>query len=380
VTPKPSPILYVDDEPANLTTFKYCFGERFEVLTATSGAAALQIMEGQPVALLLADQRMPGMTGAELCAQARERFPDTVRMIVTAYADITAAMAAINSGQVARYILKPWREESLAEVLRAGIEAHDLGMLMRQLQVRMLQHEQEATSTFLIGQVLHEISNPLSSVCTNVQYLADSLRVLAAESEAGTPPRLAERVRDLDEAAREAGLVADDLVARLARFRAGEGGRLTNGVTTDLNRAVQVALAIVGSELRRHARLDLQLGPVPPVRADASQLSQIVVNLLTNAIEALEPEQPARQRITLRTLVRDDRVTFEVEDTGAGIPAELLPRVFEPFVTTKGNDVTRGFGLAVVRDLVQRLDGDIRVSSEAGHGTCFVVELPPARR
>ena len=377
---KTGPILYVDDEPANLTTFKYCFGDRFEVLTASSGDEALRVMESQPVALLLADQRMPGMTGAELCTQARERFPDVVRMIVTAYADITAAVAAINSGQVARYILKPWREESMAEVLRAGIEAHDLGMLMHQLQVRMLQGEQEATSTFLIGQVLHEISNPLTSVCTNLHYLADTLRVLATETDAGPPPRLAERVHDLDEAAQEAGLVADDLVARLQRFRAGEGGRLTNGVTTDLNRAVQVALAIVGSELRRHARLDLQLGLVPPVRADASQLSQIVVNLLTNAIESLARDQPQRQRVTLRTLVRDDRAVFEVQDTGAGISAELLPRVFEPFVTSKGDDVTRGFGLAVVRDLVQRLSGDVRVTSEAGHGTCFVVELPLARR
>ncbi|MBI5478245.1 MAG: hybrid sensor histidine kinase/response regulator [Deltaproteobacteria bacterium] len=379
MTPRTGPILYVDDEPANLTTFKYCFGERFEVLTAASGEEALRIMEGRSVALLLADQRMPRMTGAELCARARERFPDVVRMIVTAYADITAAITAINSGQVAKYILKPWREENLAQVMRAALEAYDFGVAARRAQMDILHREQEATSTFLIGQVLHELGSPLASMCANLHFLADCLRVLAIEADAGPPPGLAERVHDLDEAAREAGLAGDDLVARLQRFRAGEGGQLTNGVTSDLNRAVEIAVAIVGSELRRHAHLDLQLGPVPPVRADATQLSQIVVNLLKNAVEALEPDQPGRQRVTLRTLVRNDRVVFEVEDTGAGIPAELLPRVFEPFVTTKGDDVARGIGLAVVRDLVNRLSGDIRVSSEAGHGTCIVVELPVAR-
>ena len=91
-------ILYVDDEPANLTTFRYCFDEQFEVLTASGAEEALGILARNPVAVLLADQRMPEMSGAELCQIVRERHPDVVRMILTAYADITAAVAAINAG------------------------------------------------------------------------------------------------------------------------------------------------------------------------------------------------------------------------------------------------------------------------------------------
>src|SRR5688500_14015445 len=94
------PILFVDDEPQNLVVFRYAMEESFTVLTAQTGVEALQIMQRQQIAVLLADQRMPEMNGVELCARAREVQPEAVRIIITAYADIHAAIDAINKGQV----------------------------------------------------------------------------------------------------------------------------------------------------------------------------------------------------------------------------------------------------------------------------------------
>jgi signal transduction histidine kinase len=376
---RPHAVLYVDDEPANLTAFTYCFAERFEILTAQSGAEALQIMEARPVAVLLADQRMPNMTGVELCAAARERFPDVVRMIVTAYADIGAAVAAINSGQVLRYIFKPWREEQMAEVLRLGLEAYEVGVLLRQTQSRMLQHEQQATITYVLGSVLHELSNPATSLEVDLHLIADTLRGLV-EPGARVPPELREELVGLHAVARDAVVSIKDLRERIHSFRRGEQDSPVAEPPADLNRAVQAAVAIVGADLRKHATLELQLGAVAPVAAEATQLSRILVNLLNNAVEAIESVGPADNRITVRTAVRAGHACLEVEDTGAGIPAELLPRIFEPFVSTKSNDPARGFGLAVTRDLVQRLRGDIEVRSEPGRGTCFTVTLPLASR
>jgi two-component system NtrC family sensor kinase len=367
-------ILYADDEAANLTAFKYCFGDRFEIITVQSGEEALAMLGSRQVAVLLADQRMPGMTGVELCTIARERFPDVVRMIVTAYADISAAMAAINSGQVSRYILKPWREDQMAEILRAGIEAYDLGVTLRELQVKMLQAEQQSTMSYLLGRVLHELAQPMTSLLANATYLADSLTTLT-QPESALPPALRETFEDLRAVAKDTALSADELAARVHRFRNGETPA-SSDATAELTRAVHAAVAIVGTELRKRARLTLQLAPVPAVAAEATQVSQIVVNLLMNAVEAIEPGRPERNRITVRTSMCRDRVVLEIEDTGAGISAELLPRVFEPFVTTKSQIPARGFGLAVVQDLVQRLKGEIRVRSELGTGTCFIVELP----
>src|SRR5689334_24482036 len=97
------PVLFVDDEPQNLVVFRYAMEDHFTVLTAQSGAEALQLLQRHQIAVLLADQRMPAMSGVELCARARELQPDAVRIIITAYADIHAAIDAINQGQVSRY-------------------------------------------------------------------------------------------------------------------------------------------------------------------------------------------------------------------------------------------------------------------------------------
>src|ERR1700742_2227548 len=132
-------------------------------------------MGSTAVAVLLADQRMPEVSGVELCRITREKHPDVVRVIVTAYSHVTAAVAAINAGQVSRYLFKPWREEQMAEVLRAGIEAYRLGVMTRELQVRLLQSEQQSTTTYLLGRVLHELANPAATINANVEWIADSL-------------------------------------------------------------------------------------------------------------------------------------------------------------------------------------------------------------
>lgn len=368
-------ILYVDDEAANLTSFKYCFDELFDVVTAPSGDAALALMATTPMAVLLADQRMPGMSGVELCRVVRERHPDVVRVIVTAYSDVTAAVAAINAGQVSRYLFKPWREEQMAEVLRAAIEAHQLGVMTRELQVRLLQSEQQATTTYLLGRVLHELANPAATVNTNIEWIADSLTGLVRRVN-DLPPDLGALVTELLTAARETALASRELVGRIDRFRRGDSPAQPRS-STDLKRALDAALAIVEREIRQRAELTIDVEDVAPVAAEATQISQIVVNLLMNAIEALSTD--GERRVAIRVFAEDDRAVLQVEDTGAGIAPELLPRVFEPFMSTKTQDVARGFGLAVVQEIVQTLGGDVQVKSEPGRGATFSVRLPFAR-
>jgi signal transduction histidine kinase len=377
VSPPARTILYVDDEPANLSVFEYCFRDRFELVTARGGEEALAILARQPIAVLLTDQRMPGMTGAELCAAARERFPDVVRMIVTAYADIGAAVAAINSGQVSRYVVKPWREEQMADILSAGIEAYVLGVTIRELQVRMLQSEQQATTSFVLGRVLHELSQPLTVARAGMTYVSDCVGALARAD--ALPPAARLDLAELQAAVHDTQAAVEEAAARLHRFRQGEQPAARE-VSVELNRAVEAALAIIGGELRRRARVKLELGVTPPVAADPAELSQILMNLLTNAADAVGGGRPQENVITIRTMVRGERVLLEVEDTGPGIAPELLPRIFEPFVSTKDDDVPRGLGLAVVRDLVRRRGGEIQARSEPGRGSCFAVELPAGRR
>lgn len=365
-------VLYVDDEAANLTTFKYCFDDRFDVITALSPEEALGILAREPVAVLLADQKMPGMSGAELCRLVREQHPEVVRMIVTAYSDITAAVAAINGGQVSRYLFKPWREEQMAEVLRAGVEAYQLGALTRDLQMRLLHSEQQATTTYLLGRVLHELANPAATIHTNLEWIADSLQGLTRRA-AELPPELAAMLAEIKIAAAETRQASRDLVSRIERFRRGETPSVPVG-GTDLKRAIEAAMVIVQGVVRQRARLVLELAELAPVAADATQVSQVVVNLVMNASEALEGRSDGR--ITVRLSDGGTQALLEVEDDGAGIDAELLPRIFEPFVSTKGQEIARGFGLAIVYEIVHSLGGKIEVASEPGRGARFSVRLP----
>src|SRR5207248_6909545 len=132
------PILYVDDDPTNLQALHYLLEDRFTLFTAATGEEALKILAEREVAVLIADMRMPGMNGAEVCTRARELKPDVVRMIMTAYSDLHAAVDAINRGQISRYISKPYKKQELLEILRNAIEFVTIQRGVREMEVRLL--------------------------------------------------------------------------------------------------------------------------------------------------------------------------------------------------------------------------------------------------
>ncbi len=127
------PVLYVDDEPENLRIFELGFRRQFEVLTAESGEAGLQMLEEHPVAVVLSDHRMPGMSGTEFLSRVRETDPRTVRMLVTAYGDAETLGAAINDGSIYRYVPKPWQPDDLNVAIRRAIELYALDREREQL-------------------------------------------------------------------------------------------------------------------------------------------------------------------------------------------------------------------------------------------------------
>ncbi len=124
--PKRFPVLYVDDETENLRIFKMGFRREFDVLTADSGEAALEILAAQEVAVVLSDHRMPGMSGTDFLNKVRDVDERTVRILVTAYGDAETLGAAINDGSIYRYVPKPWTAEDLGVTIRRAIELYAL--------------------------------------------------------------------------------------------------------------------------------------------------------------------------------------------------------------------------------------------------------------
>ncbi len=132
------PVLYVDDEPENLRVFDLTFRREFQVLTAPSGEAGLEIIMSQPVAVVLSDHKMPGMSGTDFLARVRDMAPETIRMLVTAYGSAETLAYAINDGSIYRYVAKPWEPEEMRVALTRGLQVFALQReresLVRELQ------------------------------------------------------------------------------------------------------------------------------------------------------------------------------------------------------------------------------------------------------
>jgi PAS domain S-box-containing protein len=249
----------------------------------------------------------------------------------------------------------------------------------RRMVARLQMADRLASVGTLAAGMAHEINNPLAYVLGNVEHALEELRSLRGALAGGGPAaadggRVVEAcVEALDEAALGAGRVRD-IVRDLKLFsRAGRDERRPTGVL----RVLQSAVNLAGPELRRRARLQLELEEVPTVVANESRLSQVFLNLLVNAAQSIPEGHLEENQITVSCGVdpRGD-VVVTIRDTGCGIPPEDQKRIFDPFYTTKPVGVGTGLGLAICHGIVADLGGEIEVESAPGCGSTFRVVLP----
>lgn len=358
------PILYVDDDRANLLTFCYALEKEFWILTASSGEEALRRLVEEDVAVLVADQRMPGMTGVEVCARAREIKPTAVRMIVTAYADIQAATDAINRGQVSRYITKPWKEDELKAILRTGIEVFHLQRLMREMEIKLLQSERQGAALAVTAELEHDIRQRFTALHLQMELLAMLSKQVA-------DPQIASQILDVASAARAAVSHVTELMNRL---RQGAISRVDEPLEADAARVIDMAVGLMRGEIARVAVAEVLVEGRANVAIAPTELAQVLLNLLTNACQAVTAGQPHRNKVGVRMTVTDGRALLTVSDTGAGMPPEVAEHVFDAYFTTKPTG--SGLGLTIVKQIVDRRGGELRVESAPGRGTAIRLSLP----
>jgi response regulator RpfG family c-di-GMP phosphodiesterase len=141
-------ILVVDDEPDNLLLLERVLRREYNVFSANSGAEALEFLEGMDVDMIISDQRMPNMTGAELLGSAYLRNPDQVRILLTAYSDVKDIIQAINAGHIYQYIAKPWDPDELKLVVRRSLESYQLTLDNRRMLAEYRNDEAMVLSAF----------------------------------------------------------------------------------------------------------------------------------------------------------------------------------------------------------------------------------------
>jgi signal transduction histidine kinase len=386
-SPDPRPlVLYVDDEPANRIVFEQSLNDDFNIRTASDAQAALEVLEQVEVAVVITDMRMPGMTGDQLLAIVKEKYPTAIRMVITAYSDIEPILRAINEGLVARYVVKPWQLDELIQLLRWAIEAWTFGKESAALQRRLLETERLATLGSVAGAVVHDLNQPLAGLVINSDRLvevaeaASLLRPLLtgvrpAPQDRAKIEELAEELPDLARDLHENAVHLREITAGLAQFLYAKPSDAPPPSIDPLP-LVKNAIAVCHDIAVRARGLITYDGPssLPSVRIGATELTQVLINLVANAAQALIARSKPDGRVTVTVRADKALVTFRIKDDGVGMSPEVLSRVGTPFFTTRKEGI--GLGLAQVQRLVGKSGGSFKIESEPGVGTSVTFTLP----
>ena len=352
-----------------------------DLFSRASDGILLCGLDGKVVDVNESFARMHGWTVEELAHQNLA----TVEPELAAVSP--ARLASMSRGELLTYEMKHsrrggpsfWVEASISEV-KVGGATLVLGFYRditerKRLQAGVAQNDRLASMGLLAAGVAHEINSPLAYVLSNVETLIEELPPLIAEAQPTASARLGELLERAD-----AALEGSHRIKKISRAL-GAFARAEREVMepVDVNRALEMALTLAGNEIKYRARLIKDLSPLPPVLASEGKLTQVFVNLLINAAQAIIEGHAEQNAITVCSWARGEEVFVEVSDTGKGIAPEDLERVFEPFFTTRSLGGGTGLGLAICRNIMTELAGELSVSSVPGIGTRFLVRLVVSR-
>lgn len=366
-------VLFVDDDEANLIVCQAACGDDFEIVTATSAQAALECMRREEVGVIVADQRMPGTSGVELLERVRAEYPDTVRVLITAYSDIQAAIAAINRGRVRRYLRKPWEPGELRAELADALDIYAMSRKLSAMEVRLRETERVYALGIVAASIAHEMKNPMMWVTNSLAFAQSELAGLAARSELGL---IKEQLEEIEASLTDARAGVDrvvDIVRGIELPTRSDSGNLK---PVDLAEVLRLSLRLVSGDLMRCASLELDVACAPKIKASATKLGQVVLNLIVNAMQAVSARERSQNLISVRLRIDDAFAVLEVADNGPGISEQHVDRIFDPFFTSKAG-VGTGLGLAISRRIVEEIDGSLVAGrDERLGGACFTVRLP----
>ncbi len=327
----------------------------------TCTQARAKAVNGFEVALV--DLQLPDGTGTTLAAELKELHPEGEVVLLTGFATVETAAAAVRAGAFA-YLLKPSPPPELLLTLEQALRHVKLSAEKRTLARRAHTAEKLAAVGTLTAGLSHEIRNPLNAAGLQLQVLE---RRVEKVPDAQVRASLLEPLRLVRDEIRRLDHVLEDFL-QFARPR-----ELAVRPIDLVPLVTRVLDLLEGDAERRNIRLVRRLSAVPPVAGDDGRLRQVIMNLALNAMEAIN----GSGQLTVSTTSQPRMVALTIEDTGPGIPPELRERIFEPFFTTKA--AGSGLGLPIVHAIVTQHGGSIEIENGQAGGTRFVVRLPIAK-
>ena len=410
----PPRILIIDDDSMVRELLTLALEEEgFEILVASSGEEGIDIFrDDRDIDLVLTDLMMPGMSGIDVLDQVREIDPLTEVVVLTGFGVDEIALEAMKKGAY-DYLQKPVNLRELLltidkalekrritkenldyqkRLARRNTELENTLHELRDTQAQLIQSEKLASIGQLAAGMAHEINNPIGFINSNLSTLLeyseniknvlDSVKIRINNdkedknefAKTWRKGKMDDILEDLENIVRESldgtGRIKS-IVQNLKDFSNLDRAQIQE---TNIEEELERVLNIISNEFRLGIEVHREFGGVREIKCNRQQINQVLLNLLINAVQAIE--KPDGKIILHTRELNNNRICIEVKDNGVGISDEATDHIFDPFFTTKDVGQGTGLGLAISYNIVKDHDGEISVSSEPGKGTTFQVILP----
>jgi len=410
--PEKYTILYVDDEPENLSGFKFIFRRDYKIYLAQSAQEGIDIINNNPIQLVITDQRMPKVTGIEFLERIAAEHPDITRIILTGFADVEAVIQAINKGRVYRYITKPWNKDDLKVTIDNALESYKLRKENRQLisDLREVNQTLEQYTQTLEEKVkkrteqLAQINAEIKIINANLEETVKERTINLEESN----QKLAQTNRELDLFLyRSSHDLRSPLTTLLGIFEVGKMtladpqslelfgtaksvvhkmdnmlGRLVmlNDINYSKNSFQEIDFLAIFTRIRteiednlgiKAQRFELSIQHTH-FQTNPDWLYILFKNIIENTYYFAKNQAP---EIEIKIWESKNELFISVKDFGLGIEEEYLPLIFDMYFRTEASQ-SNGLGLYIAKKALEKLHGKIHVESKRNDYSLFCVSLP----
>ena len=387
-------VLIADDEPtARIIGERLIASFGYETVTAVNGAQALEILTSDdPPRLAVIDWEMPEMDGVEVCRKLHERDAPLIYIILLTSRTTQQDMVEALEHGAHDFQTKPVDKVELRCRLQVGARliaaedklhayARNMETLANERAKQLVHADRMATLGTLSAGIAHEINNPTSFISGNIRMIEKFwdvvLPCMKEASKNGSLPQ-----EKLDFVIEEFPKAVAGMHKGVTRIKSIVNGLKTyvrqggdEKVPCNLADCVASALELCANSLKYHVTVEQVLeDDLPVIYANAQQIEQVLINLLTNAADSTESKGKGHIRITAART--DTGVNISIEDDGPGIPPDVIEKIWNPFFTTKAPGKGTGLGLSIIHGIIDNHDGTIEVENKESGGARFLITLP----
>ncbi len=395
-------VLIADDQAAIRVILKANLKKwNYDVCDVSDGKLAWDEIIANPPDIAILDWEMPEMDGIELCRQirARKKLPFIYIIMITGKTDTSEIVAGLEAG-ADDYIAKPCPRDVLRSRVAVGARtvkyekelatrnvrlqeySSEMEKLAEERSKQLVHTERIATAGVLSAGIAHEINNPMTFISSNIQTLDrlwQDMEPLMKNQRQGNK----EADKKIDFIIENFPEIIGDMqmgVKRVTNIVKGLKAFCRNSegkpVPCDINEVIDQSLDMCANALKYHVEVTKDLDDsARQILADSQQISQVLINLFTNAADAIEEKGKGELHISTSCIDKNVRIT--VSDSGPGIPADKIDDIWQPFFTTKPVDKGTGLGLSISAGIIESHNGTIKVENKTPQtGALFTIELP----